>query len=415
MQILPANRTRQSFGEKLTQGIGTGLDIASKLMQQHEQKKAMAQEEQTLNKMGIDVRGLSPELKKVALSEKLKSDGRNTKTNEQIDFENKNYSTLKDVFGDRFADVWKASTEGGKTQLLTSAIEHMKRGGKIQDLLKTIEPSQNQNENEQDFSLQNEDLVNDEFEKEEVPVDSEEPNKNQYASSVNKEMMNHLKSQDEGLLPSEKISRGKERFDSGIKQYQEAGTKLRSIAADKDRLNILETLNKTKKLPKDLGRLNVDSEGNLRAPFLANEETQRYVKVLNEFSSSAKDTFGSRVTNFDLAQYLKRFPTLMNTEEGRNQILDQMKIVNQMNSVYYKNLKNVYDKAGGVRNIDTDVAERYAEKLSEPSLNKLSMKFKEIGKFTSKPTASEFKGKKIKDTNTGEVFISDGKDWIPAE
>ena len=93
-----------------------------------------------------------------------------------------------------------------------------------------------------------------------------------------------------------------------------------------------------------------------------------------------------------------------------------MKTVNQINSVYYKNLKNVFDKAGGAReNIDADVAERFAEQLSDEKTNELSKKFAEIGEFSSKPAASEFKGKKIRDKDTGEVLISNGTDWIPVE
>lgn len=159
--------------------------------------------------------------------------------------------------------------------------------------------------------------------------------------------------------------------------------------------------------------MNVDKEGNLKLPFLASADAQRYVKTLNEFSSGAKGTFGARVTNFDLAQYMKRFPTLLNTKEGRRQLLEQMKLVNQLNSVYYKNLKKVYDEAGGVRNIDSDRAEYLAEKLSEPITEQLTQKFKQIGQFSSKPSPAEFKGKRIRDKETGEIFISNGENWIP--
>ena len=255
-----------------------------------------------------------------------------------------------------------------------------------------------------------EEVFEEEAIEENAPVISKiEPPKN-----IKSEIKKYVSSQDKDLLPSEKISRGKERYDTGLKFYQEAGEKLRGLDRDKERLNILEDLSKSQKLPSSLGRLNVDAEGNLRIPFLATPQAERYVKTLNEFSSGAKDTFGSRVTNFDLTQYLKRFPTLLNSPEGRKQLLDQMKIVNQINSVYYKNLKNVYDQAGGVRNIDSDAAERFAEQLSEGKIKELSDKFSRIGQFTSLPEASEFKGRKIKDTATGEIFISNGTEWEPA-
>lgn len=234
-------------------------------------------------------------------------------------------------------------------------------------------------------------------------------------SEEDQELGNILATQDEGLTPSEKVARQTERFKTGQPIRAEASSKLRGFARDKERFGILESLNESGKLPNDFGLLNVDPEGNLRLPFAASPESQRFVKTLNEFSASAKDTYGSRVTNFDLAQYLKRFPTLLNSSEGRKQILQQMKIVNDINSVYYKNLQDVFSKAGGARRIDADVAEDLAEKRSQKTIDELVKKFDEIGQFSSQPAASEFKGRKIRDKNTGEILISDGENWVPVK
>lgn len=271
------------------------------------------------------------------------------------------------------ADLYARLTTGGQTQFAKDILEQRKRGEKAVNKIQERE-------------------VEPEAELEEV-----------------------LSTQDEGLTPAEKISRGKERYTSGLKIYQEAGTKLRGMTRDKQNLDILNKLNASGKLPKNFGRLNVDKEGNLKFAFLGTPEAQRYQKTLNEFSTGAKDTFGARVTNFDLAQYLKRYPTLLNTEEGRRQLLQQMKIVNDINSVYYKNLKDIYDKAGGVRKVDADVAESLAERKSEKRINDLVQKFDAIGEPTSMPSASENKGRKIRNPETGEVLISDGENWIPEE
>jgi hypothetical protein len=221
--------------------------------------------------------------------------------------------------------------------------------------------------------------------------------------------------QDLGLTPAERVKREKERFDTGYKKYEESGAKLRGMTRDKERLDILEKLNSSDKLPQNMGRLNVDKEGNLRFPFASTPEAERFIKTLNEFSAGAKDTYGSRVTNFDLQQYMRRYPTLVNSKEGRRQILQQMKIVNQINSTYYKNLKDAYDKAGGVRKIDADRADMLAEKKSEPKIQELVKKFDQIGQFPTLPNAAEFKGSKIRNKETGEIMVSDGKNWIPEE
>jgi hypothetical protein len=81
-----------------------------------------------------------------------------------------------------------------------------------------------------------------------------------------------------------------------------------------------------------------------------------------------------------------------------------MKLVYGINSVYYKNLKKVYDMAGGVRNIDSDVAEKYAEEMGRKKISELTAKFDEIGNnFTSKPSAAEFEGKTIRNKETGQL------------
>jgi hypothetical protein len=357
IQILP--RTTPTFGEQIASGISSGL-----------------QQGADFGKMF-----LKNALERKAQTEKLKG---------EYAADSENYDKIKDVFGPKFADIWLATGQGERTALTKAALEARSRGIDLDKIL-GFEGTK----------------------KESISSLSEAESLTKSKEKVFEELKKIKSEQDEGLLPSEKVARGKERYATGLKEYQEASTKLRGMDRDKERLDILESLNKSDKLPKNLARLNVDKEGNLKLPFLTSAEAQRYVKTLNEFSAGAKDTFGSRVTNFDLAQYLKRYPTLLNSTEGRRQLIEQMKIVNRINSIYYKNLKNIYDKAGGIRNIDADVAERLAEQLSEEKIGQLAEKFNQIGQFSSKPVASEFKGKRIKDKETGEIFISDGENWIP--
>lgn len=218
---------------------------------------------------------------------------------------------------------------------------------------------------------------------------------------------------DRGLTSAERIRREESRYKTNLPSYQDASKQLKGLEDNEYRYDVLEKLNQSEKLPKNLGRINVDSEGNLRFAFASTPEAERYQKTLNEFSANAKDTYGARVTNFDLQQYLKRFPTLMNSEEGRKQILQQMRLVNKINKEYYGTLKKVYDKAGGVRKIDDDVARRIAEQVSRGKIDKMVSKFSDIGQITSLPSAAQHKGKRILDEETGKVLVSDGNEWVP--
>lgn len=390
VQIIPRE---PSFSERIGGNLGAGLGGA--LAQIPEEIRSRRERQQLSQLLGKDISNIrNPQMQQLLLQSKLSREAEADKLRGEYQADEGNYQKIKDAFGEKFADIWMASPTGARTALTQAALEARARGIDLEQMLGQVE-KQNVSQLRKEPQLLEE---------------GAEPEE----ADVFRELSEIKEMQDKGLLEEEKISRGKERYTTGLKEYQEATSKLHSMTRDKERLDILDTLNKSGKLPKSLGRINVDlKEGNLRVPFLATEEAQRYVKTLNEFSAGAKDTFGARITNFDLAQYMKRYPTLLNTQEGRKQLLEQMKIVNQINSVYYKNLKKVYDEAGGVRNIDSDIAERLAEKLSEPQINKLSSKFKEIGQFSSKPNASEFKGKRIRDKETGEIFVSDGNEWVP--
>ncbi len=231
------------------------------------------------------------------------------------------------------------------------------------------------------------------------------------SGSVFKDIDKYVSTRNEGLTAKDASISDKDRYDKNLPLFEEFDKHKESLNRNEERYNIMSSL--SSKLPKNIGRINVNEDGNLRFPFLANSETQRFVKTLNEFAKGAKDTFGSRVTNFDLEQYMRTFPTLLNSEDGVKQILKQMKIVNDINKVYNNSLSEVFDRAGGIRKIDYDVAKRYAEKISKPKIESLVKKFQEIGSFEALPAASEFKGKRIKDKKTGEILISDGNEWVP--
>lgn len=387
VQILPRP---ESSSDRFAKAFG---NLGSSLAQSIPQELMGRQERAQLSElMGRDVKNIrNPDFLKQMLSSHLDKELMSSKLKGEFEADKANYKKIKEAFGQKFADVWLATGQGERTALTKAALQARARGIDLEKLLSLGEMGGAESSPASPF---------------EQLQSPEEPD-------LFEKLQNISATQDTGLLPEEKVSRGKERYATGLKEYQEATTILHDRAQDKERLNILESLNASDKLPKNLSRLNVDKEGNLKLPFLASADAQRYVKTLNEFSSGAKGTFGARVTNFDLAQYMKRFPTLLNTKEGRRQLLEQMKLVNQLNSVYYKNLKKVYDEAGGVRNIDSDRAEYLAEKLSEPITEQLTQKFKQIGQFSSKPSPAEFKGKRIRDKETGEIFISNGENWIP--
>lgn len=180
----------------------------------------------------------------------------------------------------------------------------------------------------------------------------------------------------EGLNSKEKVLRQKELFNANAKDYAEVNKKYRGYEDEIRRLEQMEKINDSGKLPKNFSSLNVNwSSGNIRIPRFANEETQAFVKLVNDFTTKAKETFGARVTNFELGAFMKRLPTLANSEEGRRVILEQMKTTADLNKLYESSLKQVYDKYG-LRGIDTQKAEKIAADLRKDDEQELIKRYK---------------------------------------
>lgn len=179
----------------------------------------------------------------------------------------------------------------------------------------------------------------------------------------------------EGKTPKERNSLKVDLLKENNKEYKENEEKLRKTDEEIMRYDQLERLNDSKKLPENMQRLNINwTTGDIRVPWLANEETQLFVKTINDFTVAAKDTFGARVTNFELGAFMKRLPTLANSEAGRRLILEQMKAMKGLDRLYNDSIRQVYDKYGA-QGIDRQNAERIARDLRKEDEAQLKSDF----------------------------------------
>ena len=182
----------------------------------------------------------------------------------------------------------------------------------------------------------------------------------------------------EGLNSKEKVDRQKELFNTNAKDYAEISKKSRGYEDEMRRLGQMSRLNDSGRLPKNMERLNVNwTTGDIRVPALANPETQLFVKSVNDFTTKAKDTYGARVTNFELGTFMRRLPTLANSEEGRRLILEQMQVNAGIEKLYQDSLKEVYDNYG-LRGIDSQQAEKIAADLRRDDEEALLKRYDEV-------------------------------------
>lgn len=190
--------------------------------------------------------------------------------------------------------------------------------------------------------------------------------------------------QDTDLSRKERVKREDDRFKVQLPLYDANSTKVKSLEDDLRNYDRLDELNaKMAQDPRNdewFRQINIkqfgEDSGSLIFPAAATEDQQEWVKILSEFQRRAKESYGARITNFDLAQFMKRYPTLANTESGRARILHQLKLVGQMDQIYHKQLDNVIEKAGGLRKIDWDQAKRIAKKRSDKIVEPLMKQYK---------------------------------------
>ena len=181
-----------------------------------------------------------------------------------------------------------------------------------------------------------------------------------------------------GLTPGEKVSRQNDLQKENDKQFIEIRDDRQRLQKEKISYDQLERLNNKGTLPSGPGRWNVQiKSGKLRIPAAANADAQLFVKIINDFTTQAKDSYGARVTNFELDAFMQRLPTLANTEEGRRLIINEMKRINELNSLHADSKYDVY-KHYGSRGIDIVGAETIAEQKRGGKEAEMLLKFGDV-------------------------------------
>ncbi len=172
----------------------------------------------------------------------------------------------------------------------------------------------------------------------------------------------------EGMKPSELVKWRTDNQKFNSKELKDLRSKQQSNQDALIHYSRLQQLNDTGKVQDGVSRLMLDPETgepyrNVQKIAGVNKETQQYVKTLNDFISQAKNFFGSRVTNFDLQSFKSRLPSLLNTEEGRRAILEQMRLLTELQSIHDKELAEGIKSNGDKSYID--IAKTADERITE--------------------------------------------------
>ena len=342
---------KNSFIEGLQETLP---DALSAFMQRRRQGRERSREDSALQDLGVKSKGIiDPKMRQALLENKLDESSRvakDLKTQEEM-------TTVRGLLGDEAADLWPLLTEGSKTSFFEKIFKERERGVGLREAVAR-------------YVAENPDSLTSGQEGEEIPL------KDQNIEKTTPVFRPKPKNYDVGLTKEESFKRQEKRYDKNLPLYQENEQKLRASEEEADLIQRLRSLNESAGLPKSFGRLNLNPvTGDLLLPAISSPEAQLYVKTVNEFGRKAKETYGSRVTNFEFDRFLKRLPTLANSEEGRRLILEQMDYFNQINAIHNQEVENIVEEHGGLRKIDWDEAERQARNRSKQRIKPLKDRF----------------------------------------
>lgn len=194
-----------------------------------------------------------------------------------------------------------------------------------------------------------------------------------------------------------------------LNHYEQEGARF-------ERLQDLFSPGLENKFPSNLsvGLLTKDGELRPTAAALLSPEAQESVKLIADNLAGAKDTFGARVTNFDLQAYLKRLPSLLNSPEGRRRVLRDLRLMNKLNTNHEQGVLDIVEREGGPGNISLSQAERRYRKENAQEISSIKEEFirPEKKSFSSQPDPQIYNGRVIEDEETGEKYRSNGKEWV---
>lgn len=394
VQIIPQTPGfADTFGAGLGQGIGAGLTQSiDEFFQNKKQERALKQRQSQLEDYlnSPEAEDLTPLQKHLIKGEALGYVPQGISKNyfgskEDPEIEKNNYETIKKALGEKFANVWQATGQGERTNLIKAALEAKARGQDINEIFGGEIQSQ---------------APNGQTQEQQIGEDAQ--------AEVDPSVFKFPELQAEkGLLGAETIKREDKRETTNVPLYNGAKDSYKSLQKQGLDLQLLNRLSKSEKLPSGFGRWNVNlKKGELRFPFLASPEAQLFVKTVNDFTTQAKETFGARVSNFELDSFMRRLPTLMNSDAGRELIIERMSVVNELNQLEQKGLIDTFNHYG-VGKINSQkasqIADQYTEKQKEELVNR-ARSLDEQMNDTQKELKKLPKGTVLMETPDGQIL-----------
>ena len=367
VQIIPAARPKKTFGSKLNEGVGRGLQIAEKYYNEYSENEA-------LKKRGIDVSGIKdPETRSKVIAHDL-AYGKKEIQDKQLQQENK--EVLRDMerkFGLQEGEL--AAYE--KNPKLAKEIHQPKERTPTQ-ASKPIEKDQ----------LNRITAIEKTDKFKNAPLSKKKSML--HKGGVSKENSTAVL---EPYIEEEKL---KEK-----RAVREEGQIARSHEAQKDFIE--DVTNKYKSFetdmkPRLLQMRNIPDEDlvsptaavfleHLGIPLgsLDDPSSELYQKLSLDLLKGLPETYGNRILKVEVDNFLKTIPTLMNSPEGRRMIASNMLKLGEMKEVYYNAMrreqkKSIDDNKPLARDFQQEVFDQV-----KPQIDRINNEFIKMAEVKSVP------------------------------
>ena len=103
-------------------------------------------------------------------------------------------------------------------------------------------------------------------------------------------------------------------------------------------------------------------------------DVEEFEKLSTDFIREAKEIFGARVTDRDLAAFMQIIPTLMQTDAGKNRVIENMRAFNKANHLRYNAMKQIIETNSGKRPANLELL---VDEYTQPQLDKLAEQFRQ--------------------------------------
>lgn len=208
-----------------------------------------------------------------------------------------------------------------------------------------------------------------------------DPNTANLMSRMQATQQKERSSQQKQLIETHKLS---QKYRSEINQGSQAAKTSNMI------LDRMEILNKEGKLTNPLVAKLSDQLG-IPISILSNPESEEFEKLSNNLTREISQVFKGRILASEFENFLKQIPTLMNSEEGRNRVIQSIKMLNEPKIEQAKLSREIIKENNGIPPFDLE--DQVSERMNE-YLDDLAQKFKgDSNKSIPKKSLNEIFGK----------------------